>query len=219
MTPWLTASLVLPTAAAAVAGARVLRARRLLPPGPRGRGESAAAGDWLDDLAPVVRGLAIHLPAPLTRAVDRVVTHRRFASAVRFTRRHVVGLAGAAAGLGGAMLAAAEAVGEGWTDPLLWLTAALVHAGGFFAFAMLCNATLSIAVPRANGRRRGSARAARRAVTAAALAVPLSGALRAPLRPLIGRTDTVPALAELVFAGAAVAGVLTFVVAVALGSD
>jgi hypothetical protein len=130
-----------------------------------------------------------------------------------------VGLAGAAAGFGGALLAAAEAVGEGWTDPLLWLTAALVHAGGFFAFAMLCNATLSISVPRAKGRRRGSARAARHAVTAAALAVPLTGALRAPLRPLIGRTDTVPALAELVLAGAAVAGVLTFVVAVALGSD
>ncbi|WP_188277445.1 hypothetical protein [Streptomyces sp. CBMA152] len=219
MTPWLVASLVLPTAAAAVASARVLRARRLLSPGPRGRGESAAAGDWLDDLEPVVRGLAVHLPAPLTRAVDRAVTHRRFACAVRFTRRHVLGLAEAAAGLGGALLAAAEAVGEGWTDPLLWLTAASVHAGGFFAFAMLCNATLSIAVPRANGRRRGSLRAARHAVTAAALAIPLTGALRAPLRPLIGRTDTVPALAELVFAGAAVTGVLTFVVAVALGSD
>ncbi|MFI1098604.1 hypothetical protein [Streptomyces sp. NPDC020917] len=217
VTPWLVTALVLPTAAAAVAGAAVLRVRRLLPP--CGRGDSAVAGDWLDDLAPMVRDLAVHLPAPLTRAVDRAVTHRRFTSAVQFTRRHVVGLAGAAAGLGGALLAAAEAVGEGWTDPLLWLTAASVHAGGFFAFAMLCNATLSIAVPRANGRRRGSARAARHAVTAAALAVPLTGALRAPLRPLIGRTDTVPALAELVFAGAAVAGVLTFVVAVALRSD
>ncbi|SEM62704.1 hypothetical protein [Streptacidiphilus jiangxiensis] len=228
VTPWIVASLTLPTAAAAVAGARVLRARRLLPPGLRGPGRGAVAGDWLDDLAPLARELAAHLPAPWTRAVDGAVTHRRFTSAVRFGRRHVVGLAGAAAGLGGALLAAAEAVGEGWTDPLLWLTAAFVHAGGFFAFAMLCNATLSIAVPRTTGRTHGparatrtgrAARAGRRAVTAAALAVPLSGALRAPLRPLIGRIDTVPALAELVLAGAAVAGVLTFVVAVALGSD
>ncbi|WP_133259955.1 hypothetical protein [Streptacidiphilus pinicola] len=218
-TPWLVVSLALPTAAAALAGARVLQARRLLPPGLRGRREGAAAGDWLDDLAPVAQDLAARLPAPLTCAVERAVTLRPFVSAMRFTRRHVVGLAGAAAWLGGALLAAAEAVGEGWTDPLLWLTAASVHACGFFAFAMLCNATLSIAVPRANGRRRGSARAARHAITAAALAVPLTGALRAPLRPLIGRTATVPALAELVLTGAAVAGVLTFVVAIALGSD
>ncbi len=219
VTPWVVASLVLPTAAAAVAGARVLRARRLLPPGPGGRGDGPVAGDWLDDLAPTVRYLAVLLPAPLTRRVDRTVTHQRFASTVRFTRQHIVGLAGAAAGLGGALLAAAEAVGEGWTDPLLWFTAACVHAGGFFAFAMLCNTALAISVPRPNDRRRGPAQAVRYAVTAAALAVPLTGALRAPLRPLIGPTDTVPALAELVLTGAAVAGVLTFVITIALGSD
>ncbi|WP_152627851.1 hypothetical protein [Streptacidiphilus neutrinimicus] len=219
MTPWVVASLMVPTTATAVAGARILRAHQLLPPGPGGHGDGPVAGDWLDDLAPMFRALTMHLPAPLTRAVDRVVTHQRFASAVRFTRRHIVGLAGTAAVLGGALLAAAEAVGEGWTDPLLWLTAAFVHAGGFFAFAMLCNTTLSIAVPRANGRPRGPARAAaHRAITAAALAVPLTGALRAPLRPLIGPTDTVPALAELVLTGAATAGALTFVVALALGS-
>ncbi|MEZ0094912.1 hypothetical protein [Streptacidiphilus sp. EB129] len=223
-TPWLITALI-PVTAAAVAGLTLeRRAFRRLPSTDRHRpdGHRPAShrpdGDWLDDLALAVDALTARLPDPIRRSASLLDSR----AAAGFARTHIVALAATASLSAGLALAGGQAVGEGWPGPLLFLIEMSVHAGGFFAFCMLCNAVLRIAVPRSvDGPSPGTPsrrRATRHAITAAALAIPLSGALRDPVRSLIGqgdRTDSATQLAWLVLAGALLTGTLTFAVSIA----
>ena len=206
-TPWLIASVALPTLAAAAAGLSTAQGLRALPRQLR----RARDGDWLDDLEPTLRALTRRLPGRL----PSLLVGPALATATSFARRHLVALAATAALTSGVLLAVAQGAGEGWTDPLLVVTAAVIASGGFFAFAMLCNAALTIAVPGEDARH-GVRRAVRHGLTAAALAAPLSTSYRRLLRPLVGSVSSVEALAVLVLTAGAVAGVVTFAVSVCL---
>jgi hypothetical protein len=162
--------------------------------------------------------LTARLPGPAAGPLTRLLDRPAFASGTGFARRHIVALAATAALTCGVLLALAQAVGEGWTDPLLTLTAAVVFSGGFFAFAMLCNAALAVAIPRDGVSGGPLGRAARHALTAAALAAPASVGFRGPLGPLVGAVDSVHAFAVHVFTSCAVTGAVTFGVSYGLSA-
>ena len=207
-TPWLVTALVPLTASAAAGLVLQRRAARQLPSAQRRQ----ADGDWLDDLALLADASTARLPGPLRRQASRLDSR----AATGFARRHLFALAAAASLSAGLLLAIGQTLGEGWPGPLLFLTETAVNAGGLLAFSVLCNATLRIAVPRDAGNRRPRtrdwSRAARSAATAAAVAMPVSGALRDTVWTLVGhvqRTSSPAELASLVFASAALTGVVT----------
>jgi hypothetical protein len=136
-------------------------------------------GDWLTDL-----------PLP----------------AKAFIRRHIVAIAALASLAAGLAITTAEAVGERWTSPLLYLTAAAIGTGGFFAFSMAANALLHIAVPPAKRRSRLH-RAFRFAVVLGAATLPIAAVLRDEIWPPV---DSPERFAVVTFGGGLVAFVLAF---------
>ncbi|MFE5581924.1 hypothetical protein [Kitasatospora sp. NPDC056531] len=168
-TAWLIAALLPLAAGAGRCLVLLRRAGRELPPEERRR----PGGDWLDDLA--------QLAAPLAD----------LGAATRFLRRHIVAAAAGLSLLAGALVVAGQAGGEGWPGRQLALAELTVFFSGFFAFCLLCDALLRIAV---TPRRPGAGRAA---AFAAALAVPVSGGLRDTLWPLAGLPGEVDSPARL----------------------
>jgi predicted dienelactone hydrolase len=209
-TPWLIAALVPLTAAAAAGLLSQWRAFHRLPP----RDGRRPDGDWLDDLAALIDALAARLP----HAGRRLASRLSRGGAIGFVRRHIVAFAAGAGLAGGLLGTTAQALGEDWTSPLLFLTATLIGAGGFFALSMICNTVLQIAVPHGPGRTRpGSStrvrRSARVAVIAGALAMPISAMSRSGIRPVLGgggEPDVPLLLAVITFTGAVVITVLVF---------
>jgi hypothetical protein len=196
-TPALACGLAALTAGAVASVAIQRKVLRRLP------SERARDGDWLDDLALLPARLTGRESArrPRCRTAMIAVVRRRFAA--------VAALAAALA------VTLAQAVGEGWTDPLLFGFGVLVGAGGFFGMAILCNRYLVIATqPPVTGRVR---RACRAAGVAAALGLPATVAVRGEVLHLIGAgaDDSPGFLLLLAITGAAAAAVIAFAVAFA----
>jgi hypothetical protein len=186
-TPWLVAALV-PLAAAVAASLRSLRtAFRVLP-----YGDGRQSGDWLDELAVLVDALPARLGVALPEAV-RSSLARFTRSAGEFVRGHVVASAASVSLLAGLLGTTAEAVGEQMTSPLLFLTMTFIGAGGFFAFCMISNTVLRIAVPpeRRPPVPTPARRAAKVAVTAGSFALPASAVLRDDIMAVLGHKDAV----------------------------
>jgi hypothetical protein len=180
-TPWLIASLV-PLSLLVLANlALARRARRRLP----ARGGRRPDGDWLDDLRAVLDTVAPHLPMLLRRPV----TLLRGSGAIESARRHIIAAAALLSLLACLPITTVEAVNERWTSPILIVTAASVGFAGFFAFCLIANGILHIAVPAAGSatrpvatgrtrRTRRTRRAAYWALIAALIAVPASAVTR-----------------------------------------
>ena len=208
-TRWLILALV-PLAALAVAGFLTQwRAAHRLPP----RGAGGDDGDWLDDLAAVADRMAAHLPPLRGRRL-------RFGRGglVPYLRRHVTVITATLSLAAGLALTTAEALGEGWTSPLLVLTGTAIGTGGFLGFGVVCNAVLRIAVPRDTGTGHqpavGSARrAARAAAVTGCLALPVAAVLRDAVWSALefrGRVDSPGRFSAVTFGGAVAAALLTF---------
>jgi hypothetical protein len=177
-TPWLVASLV-PLSLLVLANlALAWRARRRLP----ARGGRRPDGDWLDDLRALLDTAAPHLPMVLRRPV----TWLSGSGAIESVRRHIIAAAALLSLLACLSITAVEAVNEHWTSPILIVTAASVGFAGFFAFCLIANRILHIAVPAAGSAKRPVAtdrarrirRAAYGALIAALVAVPASAVTR-----------------------------------------
>jgi hypothetical protein len=209
-TPWLIAALVPLTVAVAAALPLQWRAFRRLPSRDRRR----PGGDWLDDLAALIDASAARLPNAGRALAARLSRD----GAIEFVRSHIVAFAAAASLTAGLLITTAQALGEHWTSPLLFLTGTFIGAGGFFAFSMICNTALQIAVPRNTGRKRPETRpavrrSARAAATAGSSAVPTSAVLRDGIWAVLGRGGQVgtPAqLAVITFTSALLTVVLVF---------
>ncbi|MBU3066864.1 hypothetical protein KO481_35760 [Nocardia sp. NEAU-G5] len=161
-------------------------------------------GDWLDDLVPLVT---------LVTGRDPENWAHRCAPMIAFVRRHFIAVTALAAVTSALALALTQAVGEGWTDPLLFVFAVVVAAGGFFAAAVMCNGYLVVvARPRATGRVR---RALRAAGACGALGLPATVAVRAGILHVIGHDHDVSVahLLVLILAGAALAAAVAFAAA------
>ncbi len=183
-TPWLIAALAILTATAAGTLPVLWRAWRRLPAAT----EAEADGDWLADLP-----------------------FMRFELANAFVRRHIVAIAAVASLVAGLALATAQAVGEGWTSALLFVTAAAIGSGGFFAFSMGGNALLRIATPPAKPRTKVH-RAVRFAVVLGAAALPIAAVFRDTIWPPV---DSPERFAVVTFGGGLLVFILVFVAAFA----
>ena len=185
-TPWFVASLVPLALLAAVPFALY---RRLSP---------AESGDWLDDLAELVRR----------------TTGRQLDRQIGFVREHIIVFAVLLSALAGGGAAAAQALGEGGESLLLFGTSALVGFGGFLAFCLIANAVLHIAGPSRTGPPEGRFRRATRiAVTCGALALPAAAVLRDPIWRLFGHrtgVDSVGTYTSVTISTALLTGLLVF---------
>lgn len=206
-TPWLIASLV-PLTLVVVASLLTVRQafRRLPHPRPR-----PPQGDWLHDLKALVVMVAGPLPGPMRRLATRFAD----SGAIEFLRRHILAFA-----LGLSLLASLgtttmEALGEGWSSPLLFITSTAIGVGGFFAFCLVANTVLHIAVPREAVRKKrhqlaGTTRRAIRAATlGGSLALPVSAVLRDNIWAALGHDEQVTSV--VLFAG--IVGVSTVLTA------
>ncbi|TQF01167.1 hypothetical protein E6W39_01605 [Kitasatospora acidiphila] len=202
-TPWLIASLVPLTVAAAVGLLLLWQAFGRLPGPARELSEGA---DWLTDLALLIELATVRLPGPLRRPASRLAP----GALAAFARDHITAVAAAASLTAGLGLAVGQALGEGPPGPVLFVIEVGIASGGFFAFCMLCNSVLRIAAPRRSGQRWRAA--IRRAAVAAALAVPVTTGLRDPLQRVVGPVDTLGELAGLLVCAALLAGSVTFAV-------
>lgn len=119
-----------------------------------------AEEDWLGDLARLIpRRFADRLTAPIA-----------------VVRRHTVAVLALLALAGGIAMTGAEAIGEGWTSPVLVLTVLAAATGGFYGPGAVANACLHIAdTVHREGRLR---RALRTASIASAFALPVSTVCR-----------------------------------------
>jgi hypothetical protein len=131
-----------------------------------------------------------------------------------FIRRHIVAIAALASLAAGLAITTAEAVGEGWTSPLLFLTGVAIGAGGLFAFSMATNALLHVAVPPAKRRSRLH-RALRFAVVLGAAALPVAAVLRDDIWPPV---DSPERFAVVTFGGGLIVFVVTFLMALVGGA-
>ncbi len=195
-TSWLIIALV-PLTAALTASLLLQRlAFRRLPSRDRGRPD----GDWLDDLGSVVHGPAV----------------------IGIVRDHIVALTVAGSVVAGLLVTAAQAISEGWTSPVLFLTMTAAVAGGFFALALLSVIVLQVAVPRKDAMRRPTGRLRRAAGTAALIgfiSLPVSAVLRAGIWTAIGQTGEVGSpirLMAVTAVSALVAASLAFAVSVSI---
>ncbi|WP_141960907.1 hypothetical protein [Actinoallomurus bryophytorum] len=204
-TPWLVAALAPLAALVAAALACEARAFRRLPP----RDGHVPGGDWLDDLAVLAETLAVRLPPSGARLAVRIAR----GGAIEFAREHIMAVAALASLGAGLAIGVAQAVGEHWTSPVLFLTFAAIGTGGFFAFSMICNTALRIAAPREPASAGRVRRSARMAVIAGSLALPASAVLRDGIRTTLGlhgEIDNAGQLAVITFAGGLSAAVLVF---------
>ncbi len=162
-----------------------LSARRQLPGG-------RPDGDWLDDLAQLVDQVFGTPMLDLRRPVG-------------FLRRHIVAFAAGASFLAGLGMTGGQAIGEGWTDPVLIGTGILIGTGGFFAFCLVSDAVLHITAPRSH---RGPAWLA---VMVTCVGLPASAVLRGDILGWLGLPGEVHTPAELALVsvgGALAAGVI-----------
>lgn len=198
-TPWLVGSLAPLTVLACAGSLLHRRAMRRLP----SRSHHRPDGDWLDDIVPLLHRL-------LPRTARGLAARLRPADRVAFVRRRFPVVALAASTAAGFLVATGLALGEGWSDLLLFLIEAIVFCGGTFAFVLICDAVLQIAVPRSKGT---LPRSARIAATAGSLALPASLALRDTIWAALGlgrHVDSAWQLAALTLTSALLAGVITF---------
>lgn len=214
-TRWMIAALVPLTVGVCAAFVLLRRARGRLPAGDR----RSKDGDWLDDLVVLALRLTSLLPGQGQALTARLLS----GAATDGIRRHIVAVAATASLAAGLAHSGAEAIGEGWTSPMLFVLSLGVASGGYFAFCMCCNAVLRIAVPRAADADASSgtrARAGRHAAVAASLAMPVSLGMRGVLWHVIGQSgplDSAGKAAALGFTSAAAAGVVAFGASIARG--
>lgn len=134
-TSWMIAALI-PLAVGVLATFLALvRACRLLP-----RQVGEPDGDWLEDLAPVVALGSRRLADQLGRS-----------SLIPFIRKHIIAFAAGASITSAILVVGALAVGERWTDPFLVVFALVLYSDAVFAFCLICNVVLQIAVPSRTG--------------------------------------------------------------------
>ena len=205
-TPWLIGSLVPLTLLTAAGVALQRRASRLLRPLAHGRTD----GDWLDDLAALLRLGTTPLPGFLRRPLRRAVA----GPAIGFLRRHIVAAAAVLSLSLSLGIATIEAVGEGWDSPILVATSTLVNFGGFMAFCLVTNVVLLIAVTPAR-RRDPARRAARTAMVSGFVALPVSAVFRDALWSAVTDESSVDSVS--VFAGIVVVSGVTVALVVFLG--
>jgi hypothetical protein len=204
-TPWLVATLVPLAVLVAAALACEARAFRRLPP----QDGHAPGGDWLDDLAVLAETLAVRLPPNGARLAVRFAR----GGAIEFAREHIMAVALLASLAAGLAISVAQAVGEHWTSPVLFLTFVAIGTGGFFAFSMICNTVLRITVPRGPASIGRVRRSARVALIAGSLALPASAVLRDGIRTALGLHGEIGdagQLAVITFAGGLSTAVLVF---------
>ncbi len=130
-TRWLIIALI-PLTAVVIASLRLQRrAFRQLPSRDRRRPD----GDWLDDLGGVLHGPAM----------------------IGWVRNRIMALTVVASSVAGFLVSTAQAIGEGWSSPLLFVAMTAAAAGGFFGLSLLSVRVLQIAVadegPRPGGSR------------------------------------------------------------------
>ncbi|RMI31732.1 hypothetical protein [Nocardia stercoris] len=168
--------------------------------------EQIHGSDWLDDLPPLLA---------LATGGDRTTWIRRCTPMLTLIRGHFLATTALVALTAALSLAGIEAHGEKWTDPMLFVFAVVVAAGGFFAAAVLGNRYLVIvAQPPAPGRVR---RALRLAVGYGALCLPATVAVRGEILHLVGDDhDNSPAhLLLLIVVSAAATATAVFTAALA----
>jgi hypothetical protein len=144
---------------------------------------------------------------------------------VRFVRGHVSATVAGLSFVAGLVITTAEAVGEGWTSPLLCLTGTAIGTGGFFALGMICNAALHIVkapsrteVDDNRASATGVRRAGRLSSIAAALALPAWAVLRDSVWKTAGfdgEVDSPEKFAAIAFSGALVSGLVVFCIVLA----
>lgn len=204
-TSWLIAALIPLAALTAAALVCEARAFRRLPP----RSGRSLGGDWLDDLAVLAETIAMRLPPAGARLAVRFAR----SGAIELARGHIVAVAALTSLAAGLSIGLAQALGEHWTSPVLFLTFVAIGTGGFFAFSMICNTVLRITVPRGPvsvGRVRRSARVA---LIAGSLALPASAVLRDGIWTTLGRHGEVGdagRLALITFSGGLSIALLAF---------
>lgn len=204
-TPWLVAALAPLAVLVAAALACEARAFRRLPP----RDGHTPGGDWLDDLAVLVETLAVRLPPAGARLAVRFAR----GGAIEFARGHIVAVAALASLTADLPISVAQALGEHWTSPVLFLTFVAIGTGGFFAFSMICDTVLRIAVPRRPANAGRVRRSARVAVIAGSLALPASAVLRDGIWTALGlhgEIGNAGQLAVITFSGGLSTAVLVF---------
>lgn len=207
-TPWLVATLAPLTVVSAASLLLHGRATSLLPAHIR-----SPHGDWLDELAIPARTLAARLPG----ATGRLATHLTSAGSIGFVRTHIVAVAAAGSLTVSLLSTTAQAIGEHWTSPLLFCTGAAIGTGGLFAFCMISNTILQIAVPHPTtetSRHRSSRtrHAVRIATVVAALALPTAAVFRDAIWTTLGRgqVDSPAEFATVTFTGGLLAAALAF---------
>lgn len=212
-TPWLIAALLPLTVMSAASLLLHRQAISLLPAHTR-----SPDGDWLDELAIPARTLAARLPG----ATGRLATHLTSAGSIGFVQTHIVAIAAAGSLTVSLLITTAQAIGEHWTSPLLFCTGAATGTGGLFAFCMISNTALRIAVPHPTtetSRRRSRTRhAARIATVVAALALPTAAVFRDVIWAALGRgqVDSPAEGATVTFTGGLLAAALAFCLAFTL---
>ncbi|GAA4244507.1 hypothetical protein GCM10022255_007830 [Dactylosporangium darangshiense] len=170
----------------------------------RSRSPRAAASGWQHDWLGDVALLASRLP---------VVRRWAGPGVVEWTRRHATGVFAAASLLAAAGVIGAQAIGEGWTDPLLIGWAVTVVATSMFAFCILTNTAAGFIARPARTR---PAHVAERSVLAGTAVLVAMTAFRDPLWTVLtgGPVTTVPVLVSLtVGAGLAASGLTAAVLA------
>lgn len=188
-TSWLIAAIGVLTVTSIGCAQAWARAWRALPGG-------ADDGDWLDDLAQLVDLVTVR-PLDLRRPISVL-------------RRHIVAFAVGLSVLAGIGVTAAQAIGEGETDPVLIGTGVVIGAGGFLAFCLVCDAVLHIVRP---GRR---VTALWIAAVAGYAGLPVSAVFRDDIWTVLGRpgtVDTPDQLALVTVGGAALVFALSLLTA------
>ncbi|MCW2917430.1 MAG: hypothetical protein JWN52_5498 [Actinomycetia bacterium] len=210
-TPWLVASLVPLSVLTLLSAWLQVRAFRKLP----SRGDQRSDGDWLDDLKALMDRVAPRLPAALRSGEG---------GAIGFVRGHIVAFAALLSVVSSLGYTTIVVVSESWTNPLLMATVVGVSFGVFFAFCLLSNAVLHIAVPRDGSGRRPAPmgrrqRAAYRALIAGLIAMPTAAFMRDSIWSLLmGHRDEVSTAGQwagLVAVSGLVVGFATFFIALA----
>ena len=151
--------------------------------------------DWLDD------ALYLCQRTPVLR-------HRVGPQATVWVRRHAMTVFVVLSTLAAVAVIGAQAIGEGWTDPLLMAWALIVVATSYLAFCVISNAVAGFIArpPRTRPRRVAEA-----SMVAGCVAISASTAFRDALWPMFGTGSltSVPAMAALTLGAGLVTSVAT----------